>query len=76
MKSASKRVIFLTQEELEKVENLKIPEKYTSLEAVRDVFLFCCYTGLRYSDAYNLTWEDIHNRKIEIVTVKTADRIP
>ena len=75
LKSASKRVIFLTQEELEKVENLKIPEKYTSLEAVRDVFLFCCYTGLRYSDAYNLTWEDIHNRKIEIVTVKTADRI-
>lgn len=75
LKSASKRVIFLTQEELEKVESLDIPEKYTSLEAVRDVFLFCCYTGLRYSDAYNLTWEDIHNRKIEIVTVKTADRI-
>ncbi|MCH3995424.1 MAG: tyrosine-type recombinase/integrase [Prevotella sp.] len=75
LKNAAKRVIFLTQEELGRVETLKIPSKYASLESVRDVFLFCCYTGLRYSDAYNLTWDDIHNGKIEIVTVKTADRI-
>lgn len=75
LKNAAKRVIFLTQEELGRVETLKIPPKYASLESVRDVFLFCCYTGLRYSDAYNLTWDDIHNGKIEIVTVKTADRI-
>ncbi len=52
-----------------------MPKKYASLEAVRDVFLFSCYTGLRYSDVYNLTWDDIHDGKIEIVTVKTADRI-
>lgn len=53
----------------------EMPKKYASLEAVRDVFLFSCYTGLRYSDVYNLTWDDIHDGKIEIVTVKTADRI-
>lgn len=75
LKNATKRVIFLTQDELGKVETLAIPEKYASLEAVRDVFLFSCYTGLRYSDVYNLTWDDIHDGKIEIVTVKTADRI-
>ena len=75
LKNVSKRVIFLTQEELEKVENLMIPKQYTSLKSGRDVFLFCCYTGLRYSYVYNLTWDDIHNGKIEIVTVKTADRI-
>ena len=75
LKNATKRVIFLTQEEMEKVETLEIPEKHASLEAVRDVFLFSCYTGLRYSDVYNLTWDDIHDGKIEIVTVKTADRI-
>lgn len=75
LKNATKRVIFLTQEEMEKMESLAIPEKYTSLETVRDVFLFSCYTGLRYSDVYNLTWDDIHDGKIEIVTVKTADRI-
>lgn len=75
LKNATKRVIFLTQEELEKVETMIIPEKHASLEPVRNVFLFCCYTGLRYSDVYNLTWDDIHDGKIEIVTVKTADRI-
>lgn len=75
LKNATKRVIFLTQEELENVEKMTILEKQASLEPVRDVFLFCCYTGLRYSDVYNLTWDDIHAGKIEIVTVKTADRI-
>ena len=33
------------------------------------------YTGLRYSDAAKLTWDDIHNNKIEIVTKKTSDRL-
>lgn len=75
LKNAAKRVIFLTQGELDRLENFSISTKYTSLEPVRDVFLFCCFTGLRYSDVYNLTWADIHNGKIEIVTIKTADRI-
>lgn len=75
LKSAPKQVIFLTEKELEQLETLAIPQKYASLGVVRDVFLFCCYTGLRYSDVYNLTWEDIHHGKIEIVTIKTADRI-
>lgn len=75
LKNAPKQVIFLTEKELEQLETLAIPQKYASLGVVRDVFLFCCYTGLRYSDVYNLTWEDIHHGKIEIVTIKTADRI-
>lgn len=75
LKNAPKQVIFLTEKELEQLETLVIPQKYASLGVVRDVFLFCCYTGLRYSDVYNLTWENIHHGKIEIVTIKTADRI-
>lgn len=75
LKNAPKQVIFLTEKELEQLETLAIPQKYASLGVVRDIFLFCCYTGLRYSDVYNLTWEDIHHGKIEIVTIKTADRI-
>nr|WP_237077028.1 site-specific integrase [Myroides odoratimimus] len=43
------------------------------LDRVRDVLLFCCYTGLRYSDAYNLTKQDINNDVIEFVTKKTND---
>ena len=75
LKNATKRVVFLTAEELNTLETYQIPDKYVALGPVRDVFLFTCYTGLRYSDACNLTWDDIHNGKIEIVTVKTTDRI-
>lgn len=75
LKSATKRVIFLTQEELAKVEDFKVPKGRESLNVIRDVFLFCCYTGLRYSDVAKLTWDDIHDNKIEIVTKKTTDRL-
>lgn len=45
------------------------------LQRIRDVFLFTCFTGLRYSDVAKLTWQDIKNNTIEIVTQKTADGI-
>lgn len=48
---------FLTQEEL-----VRLAEKdfnVTRLKQVRDVFLFCCYTGLAYIDVYSLTTNDI-----------------
>lgn len=75
LKCATKPIIFLTQEELGKVENFVAPEGREGLNVVRDVFLFSCYTGLRYSDVEKLTWDDIHGRYIEIVTKKTNDRL-
>lgn len=39
---------FLSKEELAKIENKVIED--ASLERVRDIFLFCCYTGLAYAD--------------------------
>lgn len=39
---------FLMREELEKLEEATIENP--SLQQVRDVFLFCCFTGLAYSD--------------------------
>lgn len=39
---------YLTKEELEKVEQTQIDN--LSLARVRDMFVFCCYTGLAYSD--------------------------
>jgi integrase len=44
---------FLTEAELSKMEKKKF-ELYR-LEYVRDLFVFCCYTGLAYIDAMNLT---------------------
>lgn len=39
---------FLTKEELKRIEDVKLEDK--CLEKVRDMFLFCCYTGLAYAD--------------------------
>ena len=42
---------------------------------VRDAFLFCCYTGLRYSDLLALRSEDIHGGWIRITMQKTRQRV-
>ena len=75
LKTVQKKIIFLTQEELKMVKNLKIPAKKNYLDRVRDVFLFQCFTGLRYSDVENLKRSDIHENFIEIITVKTSDSL-
>ncbi len=75
LKTTQKKVIFLTWEELTKLREYRIPESKQYLERVRDVFLFTCFTGLRYSDAYNLRHSDIKGDRIEITTVKTADSL-
>ena len=48
---------YLTKEEIEKVYNKQFTSK--RLEAVRDMFIFCCYTGLAYIDLKQLTEEEI-----------------
>ena len=75
LKSAPKIVIFLTWEELTKLTNCVIPSKKQYLERVRDVFLFTCYTGLRYSDAYNLKRNNIKKDHLDFITRKTGDRL-
>jgi len=48
---------FLVEEELTRIfdENFKMPR----LRQVRDIFIFCCYTGLAYADVKKLTREEI-----------------
>ena len=75
LKSAPKKVIFLTNDELNKLKTVEIPHSKQYLERVRDVFLFCCFSGLRYSDVYNLKRSDVKPDHIEITTVKTADSL-
>ena len=41
----------------------------------RDIFCFCCFTSLRYSDAANLKKADINGGNLTITTIKTADTI-
>ena len=75
LKSTQKIVIFLTRDELSRLRECEIPESKQYLERVRDVFLFCCFTGLSYSDVFNLRRSDIKEDYIEITTVKTADSL-
>ncbi|QQM28513.1 site-specific integrase [Elizabethkingia sp. M8] len=48
---------YLTQREVEIIMNWKLDKK---LERTRDVFIFCCFTGLSYIDVFKLTKEQIH----------------
>ncbi len=54
---------YLTDDELKKVENL-FPLQ--SVELTKDIFLFGCYTGLRFADIIKLTSNDIHRNGNEV----------
>ena len=75
LKIIPKKIIFLTVGELKKLKDIKIPIKKKYLERVRDIFLFQCYTGLRYSDVENLKKSDVFDDYIEITTIKTRDNL-
>lgn len=46
-----------------------------AIAKTRDIFCFCCFTSLRYSDAANLKRADIDGETLTITTVKTADTL-
>lgn len=75
LKTTQKKVIFLSKEELERLKDYDIPAELSHLEMVRDVFLFCCFSGLRHSDVFNLRRNDIKADHIEVTTIKTADSV-
>jgi len=57
IKAKAKEKEFLTDAELKRIEKkeFKIPR----LAHVRDIFVFCCYTGLSYADVKKLKWTNI-----------------
>ena len=75
LKTADKQVVYLNKEELDVLRNFKIPETKQYLERVRDVFLFSCYTSLRYSDVRELKHSNVKGDIIEVVTKKTTDKL-
>ena len=52
-----KQVIFLSREELLALENYQFAS--LRLQNVADMFIFCCYTGLAYSEMANLKTKDL-----------------
>jgi integrase len=74
-----KNIIFLSWEELQHLNNLDL-SKSKHWERVRDIYCFCSFTSLRYSDVANLKKSDFKaddtgNTYIEIITVKTDDKL-
>jgi integrase len=66
-------VIFLNYEELKYLQTLKI--KNTSLERVRDIFVFACFTGMRYGDIFKLKKLDIKANQIQFFITKGGNTI-
>jgi site-specific recombinase XerD len=76
-KSAEKSVksISLSPSEVEKLERYTTEsERFAN---VRDLFLILIYSGMRYSDLFNLKVENINfeSKRIEITTIKTMDHL-
>lgn len=59
-KRQKKEVLFLTAEQL-KVLELKCFE-IARLQQIKDMFVFCCYTGLGFKEMINLRYSDIVKR--------------
>jgi len=75
LKQTQKKVIYLTKEELRAIQALELTGNNAYLDPVRDVFLYCCFTGLRHSDVYNLKKNDIKGDQMVVTTIKTADTV-
>ena len=74
----NKRDTFLNQVDLKKIvsADLKLGNLTKGLELTRTLFLFSCYTGLRYSDVMNLKKENIiDNKSIKIIMLKTKEEV-
>ena len=67
-----KEVTYLSLDELAAVEACTLPPH---LARVRDLFVFGCYTGLRYSDIASLRTVDVHDNYIDVVTCKTSTHL-
>nr|WP_276903226.1 site-specific integrase [Pedobacter kyonggii] len=69
----NENIVFLTLEECKYLYSFDAKKDY--LNRVKDVFLFCCFTGIRFSDVFKLTKSDVKDGYIAITTQKTTDKL-
>jgi site-specific recombinase XerD len=62
----------LTQQELNRIIDLDLTDN-SSLDKVKDIFIFSVYTGLRFEDAQNLTLENLEKYK-DVMTLKIVQQ--
>lgn len=63
MPKCKEKFEYITVEEMDKIRNIDLSEEKNKkgLSFTRDMFLFACCTGMRYSDVRNLKWSHITN---------------
>jgi integrase/recombinase XerD len=71
-------IIYLTDEELKQLEKHSFSQP--RLQQVKDLFIFCCYTGLAYAEMSSLTTKNIEigfdgNEWIQMIRKKTNRKI-
>lgn len=77
-KRVKKEIVFLTKDELSSLEKYEFSQK--RLQFVKNLFVFCCYTGLPYIELMNLKHNNIidgfdGNKWIKIKRVKTSKEL-
>jgi integrase len=65
---------YLTFEELERVRNLDLTDD-ARLDRVRDLFVFLCYTGVRFGDSQQLRPENIDGDMIRLTLEKNRKAV-
>lgn len=69
----------LTELEVQRIEELSFEEDLFYMELIRDMFLFACYTGLRYSDLRALSFENVERDAegfvLKIIAQKTDKKL-
>ncbi|MGP1557188.1 MAG: tyrosine-type recombinase/integrase [Porphyromonas gingivalis] len=65
-------IVALSDEEVERIYKLKVNKKSA---IIRDLFVFACETGLRYSDLIAIRDENINNDTLSIKTKKTSVKV-
>jgi len=78
IKKPKKEVVYLNQDELKMLENYQFSQQ--RLQLVKDLFIFCCYTGLAFQEMTNLESKHIikgfdGNLWIEMIRQKTDKKI-
>ena len=79
IKTKESEHVFLLPGELQRLEEMDVATECSNVSHVLDAFLFCCYTGLRYSDFVSLSERNLvyidNNPWIVFQTQKTGTEI-
>jgi len=71
------REVALNREEYERFYSAKLPSRAcNSMKLSKDIFIFSCETGLRYSDVIDLKWEHIDEKLFALKKIQIKTELP